>query len=470
MDDATILIVEDDPNVGEALCSTLENAGYKTLYASDGEAALSQARSIPVNLILSDVQMQPMDGLALLRESRDAFPGVPVILMTAYASISKAVEAMRLGAETYLVKPFDADELIETVERVIKRRRTLSVTGVETGNVICGDPVTVSLLGIAGRVAGCEATVLLSGESGTGKEVFARFIHNNSSRAQQPFVAINCAAIPENMLEATLFGYEKGAYTGAHQASAGKFEQANGGTLLLDEISEMDLSLQAKLLRVLQEREVERLGGKRSIALDLRVLATTNRNLAACVADGDFREDLFYRLNVFPLHIPPLRERRGDVLALFQHMLRRYCAGQRAVPKLTPMAEKALLKHAWPGNVREVENLVQRTLIMLAGDQIAEVDLRFETDTFEPKTTTIPTPVDAPAPSATCGDLQEDLRQEEQRLILNALQSGAGSREAAARALGISARTLRYKIARLRDAGLNIPEKHRSADAHASVA
>lgn len=463
-------MVEDDGDLAEALCTILGDAGFATLHASDGEAALELAGANPVNLILSDVQMQPMDGLQLLAASRSEFPGVPVVLMTAYASIDKAVAAMRGGAETYLVKPFDATELTETVERTLKRHRSLSVTSVETGSVVCGDPDTVSLLGIAGRVAGCDATVLLSGESGTGKEVFARFIHNNSPRADAPFVAINCAAIPDNMLEATLFGFEKGAYTGAHQASAGKFEQANGGTLLLDEISEMDLGLQAKLLRVLQEREVERLGGKRSIALDVRVLATTNRNLALAVEYGEFREDLYYRLNVFPLHIPPLRDRRGDVMALFQHMLHRYCKGQRALPAISPMAEKRLLQYAWPGNVRELENLVQRTLILLQGDRIAEADLRFEAGALSLACTT----AQPEASVRDCGDvtggLQEDLRQEEQRLILNALQNDAGNREAAARTLGISVRTLRYKIARLRDAGLNIPDKHRSTDAHASVA
>ncbi|MEM7611766.1 MAG: sigma-54 dependent transcriptional regulator [Pseudomonadota bacterium] len=463
MDKQTILVVEDDADLADALITTLDNAGYETLYAADGGAALQLAEQYDFHLVLSDVQMQPMDGLSLLQALQERFPGVAVVLMTAYASVPKAVEAMRLGAQTYLVKPFEADELVDTIERCLARRRSMAVTSVETGAVVCGDPNTVNLLAIASRVAGCDATVLLSGESGTGKEVFARFIHNNSLRADEPFVAINCAAIPEQMLEATLFGYEKGAYTGALAAHPGKFEQANGGTILLDEISEMDLALQAKLLRVLQEREVERLGSKCSITLNVRVLATTNRNLAAEVEAGRFREDLYYRLNVFPLHIPPLRERRGDVLPLFVHMLKRYCDGQRALPRLTLPAERELLQHAWPGNVRELENVVQRSLILLAGDQVSVADLAFESQT---STTALPE-VNAPARPAP---LQDDLRATEQRLILDALKTGAGNRQAAARALGISARTLRYKIARLREAGLPIPDKNQHTHDSASIA
>ncbi|MEL6951123.1 MAG: sigma-54 dependent transcriptional regulator [Pseudomonadota bacterium] len=464
---ATILVVEDDADLSEALCATLTDAGYRVLTATDGSAALTLASEHPVQLVLSDVQMQPMDGLELLGDIRDQHPGLPVILMTAYASVPRAVAAMQLGAETYLVKPFDTRELIDTVSRTLSRHRSLSVTGVDTGTVVCGDADTVSLLGIAARVANCDATVLLSGESGAGKEVFARFIHNRSPRAEKPWVAINCAAIPEQMLEATLFGYERGAFTGAQQARPGKFEQADGGTLLLDEISEMDLGLQAKLLRVLQEREVERLGATRSKTVDVRVLATTNRNLAAEVEAGRFREDLYYRLNVFPLHIPPLRERRGDVLPLFRHFLTRYCEGQRARPTLTARAEKRLLAHGWPGNVRELDNLVQRILILLAGDTITDSDLVFETAGTAPVHTT----QIAPAPTTTsAGDLRHDLRDEERRRIVDALEAGSGNRTEAARTLGISPRTLRYKIARLREAGYTIPDRQPRYGARPSVA
>ncbi|MEO0576730.1 MAG: sigma-54 dependent transcriptional regulator [Pseudomonadota bacterium] len=465
MDETSILVVEDDLALADAVCHSLSKAGHNVLHASDGSHALRLLASHEVCLVLTDVQMQPMDGLTLLDTVSETFPGIPMILMTAFATVKSAVDAMQRGAETYLVKPFQAEQLIDAVEQCLSRRRAIAVTSVETGAVVCGDANTMSLLGIASRVAGSDATVLLSGESGTGKEVFARFIHNNSERANAPFVAINCAAIPENLLEATLFGHEKGAFTGATTSAAGKFEQAQGGTLLLDEISEMEIGLQAKLLRVLQERELERVGGKKSIPLDVRVLATTNRNLDIAVRDGGFREDLYYRLNVFPLHIPPLRERRGDVMPLFAHMLKRYCHGQRAIPRLTSMAEKQLLLYSWPGNVRELENVVQRTLIMLQGDEICRSDLQFEVSAslaIEPPAPAAATPVVPPILGAAAHNntgLHDDLRVEERRLIIDALQQGAGNREAASRILGISPRTLRYKIARLRDAGYALPKQ-----------
>ncbi|OQX43595.1 MAG: sigma-54-dependent Fis family transcriptional regulator, partial [Candidatus Sedimenticola endophacoides] len=295
----------------------------------------------------------------------------------------------------------------------------------------------------------CDATVMIGGESGTGKEVFARYIHRNSARSQGPFIAINCAAIPDNMLEAVLFGHEKGAYTGAYHSAPGKFEQAQGGTLLLDEISEMSLALQAKLLRVLQEREVERVGGRKLITLDVRVLATSNRNLREEVSAGRFREDLFYRLNVFPLYLPPLRERTRDVLPLARFLLRQHCR-QMGIPEplFCTVAEQRLLSHAWPGNVRELDNVVQRALILCNGHEIGPDDLSFEIAaelavarhaTAEPK------------------GLSEDLRSVEEQMILDALRENNGSRKEVAERLGISQRTLRYKIARLRDAGVAIP-------------
>jgi two-component system response regulator FlrC len=318
--------------------------------------------------------------------------------------------------------------------------------------VIAEDRRTRELLELARRVAKTEVTVLLNGESGSGKEVFARFMHQQSSRADGPFVALNCAAIPENMLEAILFGYEKGAFTGAHQANPGKFEQAEGGTLLLDEISEMDLSLQAKLLRVLQEREVERLGGRRTIKLDVRVLATTNRDLKREVAEGRFREDLYYRLNVFPLRLAALRDRPGDILPLAEAMIGRHHNEPRAVPVLGGGARDRLLGHSWPGNVRELDNVVQRALILQQGGVIEAADIMFENvEVGAPG-------ADSPVQSAvgdTDSRLGDDLKQHEARLILDAL--AAGSRKAAAERLGISPRTLRYKIARLREAGIDIP-------------
>ncbi|MEM9171329.1 MAG: sigma-54 dependent transcriptional regulator [Pseudomonadota bacterium] len=463
MVEPAIVVAEDDAHLAQALVETLNDAGHRVLRAGDGHEALALAMAHDVQLVLSDVHMPNMDGTSLLEALRESCPGVPVILMTAYATIDKAVDAMRRGADSYLVKPFQNTALLSTVEECLSRHRTLVVNSVETGAVVCGDEITMALLSMAGRVATSDVTVMLTGESGTGKEVFARFIHNNSARADAPFVAVNCAAIPETLLEATLFGYQKGAFTGATQATPGKFEQAQNGTLLLDEITEMPLPLQAKLLRVLQEREVERVGGKSSIELDVRVLATSNRNLAEAVSNGDFREDLYYRLNVFPLHIPPLRERRGDVMPLTAHLFKHYCRGQRAVPKLTPLAEKRLLQHSWPGNVRELENLVQRTLVLLEGSDISEADLVFEADQVS---TAQVDPLGEAIQSNVLDScdthhqpLHADLRIEERRLIIDALRSADGNRESAARKLDISPRTLRYKIARLRESGFAVPEQ-----------
>ncbi len=434
-----VMIVEDDADLREALAATLEAAGHDVVTAACGESALALADRESVDVVVSDVQMEPMDGVALLEALRRRHASLPVVLMTAYGTIEKAVEAMRLGAAYYMVKPFEARELVETVERHL--RPTPGGNG-----PVAGDPATRVLLKVAERVAASEATVTISGESGTGKEVFARYIHRCSPRSGAPFVAINCAAIPENMLEAVLFGHEKGAFTGATSTSPGKFEQAQGGTLLLDEISEMALGLQAKLLRVLQEREVERIGGRRTIPLDVRVLATTNRDLRSQVQEGRFREDLFYRLNVFPLNIPPLRERRGDILPLVTHALEHYADGTRCVPALTAEAERKLAGHHWPGNVRELENLVQRTLIMTAADSIDADDLIFEDGGH----------IAAPGAGGD-GDLQDDLWQREQQLILEALREGEGSRKFAAERLGISARTLRYKLAKMRETGADVP-------------
>ena len=316
------------------------------------------------------------------------------------------------------------------------------------------DPVACAansrrMLELAARVAATECTVLIVGESGTGKEVLARFIHRNSARAAAPFVAVNCAAIPENMLEAMLFGYERGSFTGAHAAHAGKFEQAQGGTLLLDEVTEMPLGLQAKLLRVLQEREVERIGGRGPVALDVRVLATTNRRLREEVAAGRFREDLYYRLNVFPLAIAPLRTRRDDVLPLAMQLLGGRCRPGAPIPALSAEAAHLLLTYPWPGNVRELDNLLQRALILLNGPVIRPEHVQFELANEHAP--------DAQTPSVTIpASLAASLGDHERDLILDALRAG-GSRREAAETLGISARTLRYKLARLREAGVDVP-------------
>jgi two-component system response regulator FlrC len=353
---------------------------------------------------------------------------------------------MRAGAADYLVKPFEAEVLVEMIRRYVPH-------GDDDPEVIAEDPATRKLVNLARRVAVTDATVMISGDSGVGKEVFAQLIHRHSCRADGPFVAINCAAIPENMLEASLFGYEKGAFTGAYQSRAGKFEQAQDGTLLLDEISEMDLGLQAKLLRVLQEREVERLGGKEIVALNVRVLATSNRNMREEVAAGRFREDLFYRLNVFPLYLAPLRQRTADILPLSNRLIRRYCPEGRRVPHLSKDAQQALVTHPWPGNVRELDNVIQRALILLAGDQIEVADLCFEEDVVLGPCAEDTEAYDTPDGQQCLGG---GLKSREFELIMDALRDH-GSRKEAAERLGISPRTLRYKLARMREQGIAVP-------------
>ncbi|OUR82446.1 sigma-54-dependent Fis family transcriptional regulator [Cycloclasticus sp. 46_120_T64] len=438
-----VLIVEDDLSFQAVVADALSQQGYQVTCVTDGTAALKALESCQARLVVSDVKMQPMDGQQLLETLKARFPSLPVLLMTAHASVEKAVKAIQAGAADYLSKPLAIETLISRVEE------TIAPEASSFGELPSNDSSMKDIVALAGRVAKSEATVLIQGESGTGKEVLSRFIHKNSSRSKQPFIAINCAAIPENMLEAMLFGYEKGAFTGAHQASPGKFEQAQGGTILLDEISEMNILLQAKLLRVLQEKEVERLGGRKTISLDVRVLATTNKDLRELVDDAKFREDLLYRINVFPLNIPPLRERRADISALAKTMVVRHYAGEKSTPVLSASAVKQLENHPWQGNVRELENVIQRALIMANGGVIADTDLIFEMG--RPAV-----PVAAVKVEADSG-LNEGVRAVEDKLILDTLVTAKGSRKNTAERLGISARTLRYKIARMRDAGVQIP-------------
>lgn len=443
MQNDEILIVDDDASLREALSDTLGLAGYRVSTAEHGREALVKLGKNPYALVLSDVQMQPMDGMELLQSIRCRDPLLPVLMMTAYGTIEKAVEAMRLGASDYLVKPFDAGVLLELVSRYLSN----TTSEADSDDLIAADDTMQQLKQLAGRVAASDATVLLCGESGVGKEVFARYIHQQSQRRDKPFVAINCAAIPENMLESILFGYEKGAFTGAHQSTPGKFELAQGGTLLLDEISEMDAALQAKLLRVLQEKEVERLGGRKTIPLDVRVLATTNRRLKDEVAAGRFREDLFYRLSVFPITIPPLRERISDIIPVARQLLHKH--GQTGEVDITPAAQQRLVSHTWPGNVRELDNVMQRALIIKTGRDIDVEDIHFESAASLPL-------VEESIESLESSVLVSDLKDREQQLILEALKAGKGSRKYAAERLGISPRTLRYKLARMRDAGIAV--------------
>jgi len=449
MNESTVLVVEDDSDLRGALCDTLELAGYKVSATDQGQSALDKLANEDVGLLLSDLQMRPMDGRTLMKKAKIMLPDLPVVIMTAYGTVQGAVDAMHEGASDYLIKPFEADDLLERVQRYM---RTMSLDG----DMIAVDKSSRDLLTLSRRVADTDATVLIQGESGTGKEVIAQFLHNNSVRQDNPFIAINCAAIPENMLEATLFGYEKGAFTGASQAYAGKFEQAQQGTILLDEISEMDLNLQAKLLRVIQEREVERIGGRKLISLDVRVLATTNRLLREEVAAGRFREDLFYRLNVFPLQLLPLRERTDDIMPLANQMVRKYSRlAKRPVPMFGNDAEQRLISHPWYGNVRELDNVVQRALILQPGEIITANDLAFETMT----NTGTQNVVKETVKLQTVENLGDDLRSHEQRHILDALEKNNGSRRVTAMELGISERTLRYKLSRFRELGIAIPEK-----------
>jgi two-component system response regulator FlrC len=323
----------------------------------------------------------------------------------------------------------------------------------ETHELVAYAAASQRLAELARRVAVSDCTVLIVGESGTGKEVLARFIHRHSARANAAFTAVNCAAIPENMLEAMLFGYERGAFTGAHAAHAGKFEQAQAGTLLLDEVTEMPLGLQAKILRVLQEREVERLGGRMPVALDVRVLATTNRRLRAEVAAGRFREDLYYRLAVFPLAVTPLRERRDDVLPLAMQLLAARCRPGERIPALSAAAAHLLLTYSWPGNVRELDNLLQRARILVNGPVIEPEHIQFELINESAPGSTSAAPMHKPETSG----LAASLNHTERELILDALRGGDTTRRAVAERLGISPRTLRHKLARLREAGVNVP-------------
>ncbi|NVZ72833.1 sigma-54-dependent transcriptional regulator [Pseudomonas costantinii] len=448
-----VLLVEDDRALREALADTLLLAGHDYRAVGSAEDALEAVEQESFSLVISDVNMPGMDGHQLLGLLRARQPQLPVLLMTAHGAVERAVDAMRQGAADYLVKPFEPKALIELVAR-----HAQGVIPVAEGDgPIAFESASAQLLELAARVARSDSTVLISGESGTGKEVLARYIHQQSSRAKQPFIAINCAAIPDNMLEATLFGHEKGSFTGAIAAQAGKFEQADGGTILLDEISEMPLGLQAKLLRVLQEREVERVGARKPIQLDIRVVATTNRDLAGEVAAGRFREDLFYRLSVFPLAWRPLRERPADIIPLAERLLNNHVKKMKhAQARLSAEAQACLISYPWPGNVRELDNAIQRALILQQGGLIQPQDFCLAMGNG-----IAPLPSLAPAPVVVAevesgGALGDDLRRREFQMIIDTLRTERGRRKEAAERLGISPRTLRYKLAQMRDAGMDV--------------
>ena len=440
----TILIVEDDAGLREALFDTLLLGDYNVIEADCAETALMKLGAHKVDLVVSDIQMGEMNGLTLLKNIKAKYPNMPVLLMTAYATIDDAVQAMRDGATDYLSKPFAPEVLLNLVGRYAPAQK------IESRTPIVADPSSIKLLELSRKVAKSEATVMVLGPSGSGKEVLSRYIHDQSQRSDAPFVAINCAAIPENMLEATLFGYEKGAFTGAIQACPGKFEQAQDGTLLLDKITEMDLALQAKLLRVLQEREVERLGGRKTVKLNVRVIATSNRDLKKAVEAGDFREDLYYRLNVFPIEWKPLGQRPGDIVPLAEHLIERHASTQGlGAIRLSAAARNKLSQYSWPGNVRELENVVQRALILCENGEIGAGDLMID-ESITSQVEVMSEPVDD-------NKLGSELRYQEHQIILDTLASCKGKRKDVAEKLGISPRTLRYKLARMREDGIEVP-------------
>ena len=435
----SILIVDDEPAQRQLLGASLGRDYLITAAANGLEATQLMARR-NFDLLITDERMPEMNGIDLIRWVKEHSPETPVVVLTAYGSVETAVEAMKLGAEEYLTKPLKSPEELRLVAakalRARARRDRDLAHQAETQSWYPTDIVAESaamrqVLVLASQVAKQPTTVLLTGESGTGKEVVARYIHRTSDRASEAFVAINCAAISETLLESELFGHEKGAFTGAVQARRGRFELAHGGTLFLDEVGEMSPDLQAKLLRVLQEQQFERVGGTRSIVVDVRVIAATNRELQEAIRERSFREDLYYRLNVFPIHLPPLRERREDIGALADYFLRRISTRMgRAAPRLDDEAREALQRRTWPGNVRELQNAVERALIVTTSDRIDPQVLT---------TVTAASPAEMPP-------LPRSLAEVEKSAILEALARNQGERRRTAEELGISLRTLQYRL------------------------
>jgi len=430
-----ILVVDDDPGFRRLLETILTREGYQVQSAASAEEALRLGAQRSFNLVVSDLKLPDGDGLDILRWWTENSPETPVIMITAFGTVANAVEAMKLGAADYIGKPLSSpDELRLLVRRALDQRRLAGQYEVlreqQAGQFSCesmvaSDPKMARVLELVRRVAPTNATVLLMGESGAGKELVARCIHQNSTRADQIFVPVNCAALSPTLIESELFGHEKGAFTGASGRHVGRFERAQGGTLFLDEIGELDANLQAKLLRVLQERTFERVGGTRQISADVRIIAATNRDLKRAVAEGRFREDLYYRVNAFPIEIPPLRERPADILKLARHFLEK--AGRslgKPAPELTPQAEQALLSYSWPGNVRELQNVMERAAI-LCDRRIEAADLPFErSESHRPV----------------------KFKDIERQAIEDALRANKGNRTKAAEQLGISLRTLQYRL------------------------
>ena len=443
-----VLIVDDDPGLRQSLALLLQESGYEAAAEGDPEQALRRAGTDPFDLILCDVKMPKMDGVSFLRRYRADGGSALLIMMSAYGTEDSALAAMREGAYDYLHKPFQPDEVVMTLRKAEEReklRREVETlrsslgAGVVQDLVVCESRSMRDLLELASRVARHSTTVLITGESGTGKEVLARAIHRMSPRAERSFVAINCAAIPEHLLESELFGHVKGSFTGATADRAGLFELAHEGTLLLDEVGDLPLELQAKLLRVLEDAEVRRVGGREPRKVDVRVLAATAKPLEQAVEGGEFRADLFYRLNVVRLHLPPLRERPDDIPALLAHFARQAAQRLGHPVSVTPAALAALSHHAWPGNVRELRNAVERAAVLAGERQLDAKDFAVSNGNGN----------GTGAGAAATLDLKTQVEAVERQAILRALEASGGNRRQAAGLLGISLRTLFYKMRRL---------------------
>jgi two-component system response regulator HydG len=445
-----VLIVDDDVQVREVLHQIFLSANYHCLLATHGGEGLQVFEAVRPPLIVTDLKMPGLTGLELLRAAKAIAPDIDVILLTAFGTVEEAVKAMKDGAYDFLTKPFRREQLLKLIDKALERRDLIEKNKalqqrlddlLRHGAIIGGSPAFRRMMMLVEQVASSSATVLIQGESGTGKELVARAIHERSARATKPFVAVNCAALPETLLESELFGYERGAFTGAAGRKEGRFELADGGTLFLDEVADLSTVTQPKILRVLQEGEFERLGGTRSLRVDVRLVAASNRDLAQMVKDKRFREDLFYRLNVITVHVPPLRERREDIPVLAQHFLRVYAAkNNRKLDGLTDDALRRLEAYAWPGNVRELENVIERGVVLARGTQVDLPDL--------PPEIAGATPLPEGVLTVRIGT---PLAEVEQRLLDETLRVTKGNKTLTAKLLGIDVRTVARKLERLEE-------------------
>jgi two-component system, NtrC family, response regulator AtoC len=443
---AKILVVDDEKNMRWALERALKAQGYEVYQAEDGKQGLEAALHIRPELVILDLKMPEMDGLAVLTALKEQAPEIMVVMITAHGSTASAVEAMKLGAYDYINKPFDIDELklvvakaleVENLKATVQRLEHEVKERYSFQNIIGKGQVIQSIFALIERIADTNATVLIQGESGTGKELVARALHYSSNRKNNPFIQVNCAALPESLLESELFGHEKGAFTGAIAQRQGRFELANGGTIFLDEIGEISPQVQVKLLRVIQERSFERIGGQQTINIDVRVVAATNKDLAVEMREGRFREDLFYRLNVIPLHMPSLRERKEDIPLLIEHFLKKYDPKGR-ISSVHPAALKLLVDYCWPGNVRELENTMERLAIVTPGATIEASDIpaEFRHSRILP----------GPEVRFMMPESGLDLEQVEKAFITQALELAQGNKSKAAKLLGLTRHTLLYRI------------------------